>query len=155
MTAREAMNDMSRIDETNKGTVVREPCVAGLFSDEGGARLHGARCTTCNTPYFPRVAHCRNPECTESRIEPCSFGGEGVLWSYSVADFPPPPPHRYDEPFVPYAIGVVDLDSGLRVVGQMTDPVEAMRVGARVRLVIEPVHHEEGKAFTSWKFKLL
>ncbi|NMG77032.1 Zn-ribbon domain-containing OB-fold protein [Aromatoleum diolicum] len=149
MTERDAMNDIGN------QAALREPCVAGLFSDEGGASLHGARCTTCNTPYFPKVAHCRNPDCAESKIEPCSFGGEGVLWSYSVADFPPPPPHRYDKPFVPYAIGVVDLDSGLRVVGQMTDAVEAMRVGARVRLVIEPVHQEEGKAFTSWKFKLL
>lgn len=149
MTERDTMNDIG-----NKATL-REPCVAGLFSDEGGAVLHGARCTTCNTPYFPKAAHCRNPDCAKSNIEACSFGGEGVLWSYSVADFPPPPPHRYDKPFVPYAIGVVDLDSGLRVVGQMTDAVEAMRVGARVRLVIEPVHHEEGRAFTSWKFKLL
>ncbi|MCC4118254.1 OB-fold domain-containing protein [Aromatoleum toluclasticum] len=141
-------------DPTNKASL-REPCVPGLFSEEGEPSLHGARCTCCNTPYFPRVAACRNPGCDESRIVPCTFGGEGRLWSYSVADFPPPPPHRYDKPFVPYAIGVVDLDSGLRVVGQMVDPVEFMQVGSRVRLVIEPIHHEDGRAFTSWKFKLL
>lgn len=134
---------------------LREPCVPGLFSEEEGGHLHGARCTCCNTPYFPRVSACRNPACDESKIVPCTFGGEGRLWSYSVADFPPPPPHRYDKPFVPYAIGVVDLDIGLRVVGQMVDPVEFMQVGARVRLVIEPIHHDDGKAFTSWKFKLL
>ena len=149
MTERYTMNEIANT------AALREPCVPGLFSEEEGARLHGARCTCCNTPYFPRVATCRNPSCDESRIVPCTFGGEGKLWSYSVADFPPPPPHRYDQPFVPYAIGVVDLDSGLRVVGQMVDPAEAMQVGARVRLVIEPIHHEDGKAFTSWKFKLL
>lgn len=149
MTERDTMNEPANT------AALREPCVPGLFSEEEGARLHGARCTCCNTPYFPRVSACRNPACEESKIVPCTFGGEGRLWSYSVADFPPPPPHRYDKPFVPYAIGVVDLDSGLRVVGQMVDPVEVMRVGARVRLVIEPIHHEDGKAFTSWKFKLL
>lgn len=149
MTERDTMNELA-----NKAAL-RVPCVPGLFTEEGGVGLLGARCTCCNTPYFPRVTTCRNPSCDESRIEPCTFGGEGRLWSYSVADFPPPPPHRYDTPFVPYAIGVIDLDSGLRVVGQMVDPVEVMRVGARVRLVIEPLHHDDGKAFTSWKFKLL
>ena len=112
MTERDTMNELANT------AALREPCVPGLFSEEEGARLHGARCTCCNTPYFPRVAACRNPACEESKIVPCTFGGEGRLWSYSVADFPPPPPHRYDKPFVPYAIGVVDLDSGLRVVGQ-------------------------------------
>ena len=88
-------------------------------------------------------------------MEDCSFAGNGVLWSYSVADFPPPPPHRYDKPFVPYAIGVVDLDCGLRVVGQMVDPPSALRVGDTVGLVISELYHEDGKAFTSWKFRQL
>lgn len=133
----------------------REPVVAGLFSEEGGARLHGARCGTCHTPYFPRPAYCRNPDCAESAVEPCDFSGGGVLWSYSVADFPPPPPHKYDLPFQPYVIGVVDMDDGLRVVAQLVDSLDAMRVGARVELMIEPICHENGKALTSWKFKLL
>lgn len=133
----------------------REPSVAGLFSEEGGARLHGSRCASCNTPYFPKAAQCRNPDCGESKMETCSFSGDGVLWSYSVADFAPPPPHKYDLPFVPYVIGVVDLDNGLRVVGQMVDGLDAMRVGARAKLVIEPIYHEADKARTSWKFKLL
>jgi uncharacterized OB-fold protein len=132
------------------------PCVPGLFDQSGGAaRLHGSRCATCRTPYFPRSAECHNPDCGGSRMEDCSFAGNGVLWSFSVADFPPPPPHRYDKPFVPYAIGVVDLDCGLRVVGQMVDPPAALRVGDTVELVISELYHEDGKAFTSWKFRQL
>ena len=132
----------------------REPIVAGLFSEEDGARLNGSRCANCDTPYFPKTTQCRNPDCNNSQIEPCSFSGEGVLWSYSVADFAPPPPHKYDLPFVPYVIGVVDLDSGLRLVGQMVDGLDAMHVGMRVKLVIEPIYHEAGRAYTSWKFKI-
>jgi hypothetical protein len=76
------------------------PCVPGLFSEEGGvARVHGSRCAGCGTPYFPRSAACHNPDCTDSRMEDCSFGGAGKLWSFSVADFPPPPPHKFDKPF--------------------------------------------------------
>lgn len=133
--------------------IVREPCVPGLFSEDGGARLHGVRCRSCGTPYFPAAAHCRNPDCETSDLQACDFGGQGTLWSYSVANFAPPPPHRFDEPFRPYVIGVVDLDAGLRVVGQMVGPVQDMKVGARVELVVEPIFHDGGKAFTSWKFR--
>lgn len=131
-----------------------EPCVPGLFASEGGARVLGSRCAACGTPYFPRLATCHNPACAGSDMQPCEFGGRGKVWSYSVADFPPPSPHKYDQPFKPYAIAVVDLDSGLRLVGQMVDPPAAMSVGAAVELVIDTLYHEQDKAFTSWKFKL-
>ena len=77
------------------------------------------------------------------------------MFAIDEAKFPPPSPHKYDKPFKPYAIAVVDLDSGLRLVGQMVDPPEAMTVGAAVELVIDTLYHEQDKAFTSWKFKLV
>ena len=135
-------------------STLREPCVPGLFSEENGASLLGARCRCCGTPYFPTPSHCRSPDCAGSDLEPQAFSGGGVLWSYSVANFPPPPPHQFDAPFKPYVIGVVDLDQGLRVVGQMIGTAADMRVGARVDLVIDPIYHEDGKAFTSRKFRL-
>ncbi len=132
------------------------PSVAGLFVDDAdGARVLGSKCAACGTPYFPRVPACHNPACPGSQIEPCGFGGRGIVWSYSVANFPPPAPHKYDSPFRPYAIGVVDLASGLRLVGQMADAPEAVTVGAAVELVIDTLYHEGGKAFTTWKFKLV
>ncbi len=87
-------------------------------------------------------------------MQPCEFGGRGKVWSYSVADFPPPPPRKRDKPFKPYAIAGGELDNGLRLVGQMGDPPAAMSVGAAVELVVDALYHEEGKAFTTWKFKL-
>lgn len=131
----------------------RVPCVEGLFSEEGGAKLHGSRCATCGTPYFPKSAACHNPDCTQSAMEDADFGGKGVLWSYSVADFPPPPPHKFDQPFEPYAMGVVDMACGLRLIGQMVDAAEAVKIGAEVQLVIDALYHEDGKTFTTWKFK--
>ena len=86
-------------------------------------------------------------------MEDYAFGGEGKLWSYAVADFPPPPPHKFDKPFTPYAMGVVDLDCGLRLIGQMVDKAEDVVVGAKVELVIDTLYHEDDKTFTSWKFK--
>ena len=80
---------------------------------------------------------------------------EDVLefWFAGVDGDAPPPPHRYDEPVKPYVIGVVDLDAGLRVVGQMVDGASEVAVGCRVELVIAPLFHEGDRAVTSWKFK--
>ncbi len=136
-------------------TEERVPCLEGLFSEEGEAQIFGSRCSGCNRPYFPKSPGCRNPDCSDSAMEDCSFGGKGTLWSYSVADFPPPPPHKYDEPFTPYVIGVVDMENGLRLVGQMVDKLDDVKVGADVELVIDTLYHEDDKALTSWKFKQL
>ncbi|MBI4984050.1 MAG: OB-fold domain-containing protein [Rhodocyclales bacterium] len=129
------------------------PCVPGLFEDQGGVHLLGARCVTCGTPYFPRQAACRNPHCGESKMEDCSFSGRGTVWSYSVADFSPPAPFKCDPPFKPYVIAVVDLENGLRIVGQMMNEFEEMKVGALVELVIDTLYHEGDVARTTWKFK--
>lgn len=130
------------------------PCVEGLFSlVDGVAVIHGSKCAGCATPYFPKSSQCHNPDCLDSRMEDCDFSGGGVLWSYSVADFAPPPPHKYDKPFKPYVIGVVDMANGLRLVGQMVDELEQVAIGAPVELVIDTLYHEDDKAYTTWKFK--
>jgi len=132
------------------------PVIEGLFSEEGGvAKLLGSRCATCATPYFPSSGRCHNPDCDNSDMGEAGFGPAGTLWSYSVQNYPPPPPARYDEPYVPYALGVVDLDDGLRVVGRMlVDDVANLRAGQRVELVIAPLYHEEdGSEALSWMFQ--
>lgn len=136
-------------------TEERVHCLEGLFTEEDGAQILGSKCATCNTPYFPKSPVCHNPDCTATLMEDCHFSGKGSLWSYSVADFPPPPPHKYDEPFKPYVVGVVDMEKGLRLIGQMVDEIEEVKIGAEVELVIDTLYHEDGKAFTSWKFKQL
>src|SRR3990172_8798234 len=118
----------------------RIPVAKNLFAETAlGARLQGSRCTTCETPYFPRSAVCHNPECNDSRIEEAEFGPSGTLWSLAIQDYPPPAPVKFDKPYKPYAMGVVDLDDGLRVLGRISvDDPHAIEAGARVEMVIEP-----------------
>ena len=137
-------------------TKKRIPVVSGIFAElPEGARLLGTRCITCTTPYFPRSPVCHNPDCDESKIEDALFGPAGTLWSLAVQDYPPPPPARFDKPYRPYAMGVVDLDDGLRVLGRLTtEDTGSVKVGARVELVIDTLcHDEEGNEIVSWKFK--
>jgi len=134
------------------------PVTEGLFAETAdGPRLLGSRCQTCSTPYFPRSAACHHPECGESRMQDTDFGPSGRLWSCAIQNYPPPPPTRYNEPYTPYAIGVVDLDEGLRVVARMSvDDPESLQLGAEVELTIEPFYRDEdGRDVTTWMFKPL
>jgi uncharacterized OB-fold protein len=136
--------------------VKRVPAVEGLFSDGSeGPRLLGSKCQACGTPYFPKTPVCHNPDCPGSKIQDAAFGPRGTLWSCAVQNYPPPPPARYDEPFTPYALGVVDLAEGLRVMGRVrTDHPEKLQVGTDVELVLEPLCHEEdGNEVITWQFR--
>ena len=137
-------------------TTERIPAVEGLFAETAeGPRLLGSRCTACGTPYFPKSPLCHNPECSEQKLEDASFGPYGKLWSCAVQNYPPPPPAVYDEPYTPYAMGVVDLEDGLRVLGRIsTDDPNRLQVGTDVELVLEPLcRDEDGRELVSWKFK--
>ena len=139
-------------------TTKRVPVAEGLFTDTAdGPRLLGSRCVSCGAPYFPKAAVCHNPDCKDKRVEDATFGPRGKLWSCARQDYPPPAPAKYDEPYKPYALGVVDLDDGLRVVGRIsTDDPQGLEVGIDVELVLEPLCHDaEGNEVITWKFKPL
>ncbi len=132
------------------------PVIEGLFAQTPeGPRLLGSKCATCATPYFPKTERCRNPECASSAIEDATFGPRGTLWSYSVQHYPPPPPAKYEEPYAPYALGLVDLPEGLRVLSRIStaDPA-SVRPGMAVELVIERLYVDgDGNEVQTWKFR--
>ncbi|MFQ5478884.1 MAG: Zn-ribbon domain-containing OB-fold protein [Candidatus Binatia bacterium] len=132
--------------------------VEGLFSDTpDGPRLTGSRCSSCETPYFPRSEICHNPDCGESKIEDALFGPTGKIWSVAMQDYPPPSPVKFDEPYEPYAMGIVDLPEGLRVLGRIaTDDPKSVEVGMDVELILDALcHDEDGNEIVSWKFRPL
>jgi uncharacterized OB-fold protein len=130
--------------------------IEGLFAQTAnGPRLVGSRCATCQAPYFPKSAICHNPGCAKGNMQDAVFGPRGRLWSLAIQDYPPPPPAKYDEPYKPYAMGVIDLDDGLRVMGRIsTDDPRSVEPGIDVELVLEPLYHEaDGTAVITWKFR--
>ena len=137
-------------------TTKKVPVAEGLFTQSvDGPRLLGSQCATCGTPYFPRSTVCHNPECGKSQMEDASFGPRGTLWSCAIQNYPPPAPARYEEPYTPYALGMVDMPEGLRVLGRIsTDDPEGVEVGTEVELVLERLYLDEnGDEVITWKFK--
>ncbi|MDG2335619.1 MAG: OB-fold domain-containing protein [Myxococcota bacterium] len=121
-----------------------------------GPRLLGSRCDTCKAPYFPSSEACHNPDCDHSDIQPAHFGPHGTLWSVTVQNYPPPPPVVAPEPYSPYAVGLVDLETdGLRVIGRLhvEDPT-SVKVGGPVELILAPLGSgQDGHEVISWQFE--
>jgi uncharacterized OB-fold protein len=128
----------------------------GLFAETPeGPRLLGSRCASCGTPYFPKSALCRAPSCDSGAMEDAAFGPKATLWSYTVQHYPPPPPAKYDEPYEPYAMALVDLDEGLRLLARVAvDDLSQVKAGMAVELVLEPLYTDaQGNDVITWKFK--
>ena len=134
------------------------PVVEGLFTwSSDSPKLMGTKCLSCGNYYFPKKISCNNPDCKEKKIEDVLLSRQGKLYSYSVQYYPPPPPFKFDEPFTPYGIGLVELPEGIRVVGMMTtNDLDEMKIGMNVELVAEKLYtDDEGNDAVTYKFKPL
>jgi len=128
--------------------------VDGLVTIAGGApHLVGARCGGCGVPSFPARELCPNPACPRSDMHEVALPRTGVLYSYTMQHYQPPPPFRMDD-WKPYVLGLVDLGEDLRVMGMMTDlPADEIAIGMPVELVLEPLFTDaERGAVHTYKF---
>ncbi len=131
------------------------PVIEGLFTlDPKDPKLIGTKCTSCGTHYFPQTLSCSNPECKEKKVEKCLLGPRGKLWTYTVQHYPPPPPFKAADPFVPYGIGLIELSEKVRVLGILTesDP-KKLKLGMEMELILGKMYEENGKEVVTWKFK--
>jgi len=137
-------------------TTRRVHAVDGLLSETSdGPRLLGSKCGGCGASYFPRDSVCHNPECSDPAMEDTSFGPRGRIWSCAVQNYAPPPPVVTEEPYEPYAVGVIDLDDGLRVIGRIDidDPMN-VKVGGNAELVVGKIGaDDEGNDIVTWMFR--
>lgn len=131
------------------------PVARDLFRGEGrGARLVGSRCQGCGSSYFPRALGCRNPACDQSALQETLLGQHGVLYSYTVQTFRPPPLFRMDD-WAPYAIGLVELaDDRIRVLGMLGGcPLEQLRIGMALEMDTRTLYRDaQGQAVLTYQF---
>jgi uncharacterized protein len=127
---------------------------ADLFrGDETSVALVGTRCTACATTYFPRSLGCRNPECAGPAVEEALLGRTGELYSYTVQHYRPPPLFRMAE-FAPYAIGLVTVPEGLRVLAMLTgcEPA-ALRIGMPLELTTHVLGTDEAGELLTYAYR--
>ncbi len=130
------------------------PVADDLFRRTGeGAALVGSRCSGCDAHYFPTSLSCRNPACDDKDVTDVLLGGHGTLYSYTVQAYRPPALFRLD-PFAPYAIGLVDLPEGLRVLGKLTGcALDEIHIGMPVALTVEKLYaDDEGRDVLTYAY---
>lgn len=140
---------------TNKTYV---PAVEGLFTmNTDEPRLLGTQCQACGTYFFPAEAtFCRNPGCDEADLQQVELSRIGKVWSYTSANYKPPPPFVAKDPFEPFAIAAVELEKeGITILGQVADGigVVALKTGMTMELVLRELYRDDEHIYMTWNWK--
>jgi len=135
------------------------PAIEGWHTMDARPHLIGTQCEQCGTYFFPKQSdYCRNPNCDSTDFREVELSRTGTIWSYTNACYKPPAPFVAHEPFVPYAIAAVQLETEQMVVlGQVIEglTVADLKVGMPMELVLEALHETDQDIKVTWKWQPL
>ncbi len=93
------------------------------------------RCEQCNSYRFPPRPIC--PNCLSMDTTLDKMSGKGEVYTFSVARMPLRPQW---EPDIPYTIGVIQLDEGVRMVSNIIGcQPEDVKIGMKVEVTFDDV----------------
>ena len=115
--------------------------------------LMGTRCCGCGEVFLGEVIACE--QCQSENLESIHLSRTGKLYSYSISWNKPPGDYKGPEPFQPFAVGLVELPEGIRVLSVLTDyDFDKLRVNMDLGLSVEELYEdEEGNTVVTYKFK--
>ncbi|MEU4034099.1 bifunctional MaoC family dehydratase N-terminal/OB-fold nucleic acid binding domain-containing protein [Streptomyces collinus] len=120
---------------------------AGFWEGVAAHRLLVQRCTDCGTPRHPWLPGCNACGCLD--WDTVEASGEGTVYSYVVMHHPPstafsepgpatepgPEPGQGAGAGSPYAVGLIELAEGVRMVSNVVGvPPDKVRIGLPVRV---------------------
>ncbi|MFF0200977.1 bifunctional MaoC family dehydratase N-terminal/OB-fold nucleic acid binding domain-containing protein [Streptomyces sp. NPDC005017] len=106
---------------------------AGYWEGVERRELLVQRCTDCRRPRFPWLPGC--PDCGSAGWDTVRAAGNGTVFSYVVMHHPPFPAFTAPGPPGPYAVGLIELAEGVRIVANVVGvSYDKVRVGMPVRL---------------------
>jgi len=111
----------------------RVPAADGWFTmDEAQPQLVGARGVTSGSYFWPTaLAVSANPARPGEEREPALLSRRGRLWSWTTNHYAPPEPYVSPDPFVPYTVCAVELETEQMVVlGQLATGADAHAAAA-------------------------
>lgn len=114
--------------------------------------LLGSKCDECGEVYFPQkeIPICSN--CQSQKISVIDLGNEGKIHSYTVCH--QMPAGGFYKGTVPFIYAIVEMPAGVHVQTHLIniDP-ENIRIGAKVRAVIDTLYEEEETKTVTYKFE--
>ncbi|MEW5902153.1 MAG: Zn-ribbon domain-containing OB-fold protein [Acidobacteriota bacterium] len=112
-------------------------------------RLEAAKCQNCGFIAFPPRIVC--PRCQSRKFEIIILANAGKIVTYTIIRVPP---HPFADQ-APYAVGIIELDDGVRLTAQVVDcAFEDLKVGQRVKVEFRKVYEEgaAGVIYYGYKF---
>jgi len=112
---------------------VRPGLVTQISDAEDGTRLLGSRCRACSEVSLGTSAVCLN--CGGDALDSTTLHPEGTLWTYTIVRYRPPGDYRGPEPFQPFALGLVELPDGIRVMAPLAGDPDSFAIGQPLKIV--------------------
>lgn len=139
---------------SEQGEKKQVPEIEGLFvwpSDE--MHLIGGTCKTCGSRFFPKFYSQHRPGCPNRDVVDLVLSNKGVLKSFTIHNYPPPPPCV---DMSPYAIGLVEFPEGIQVPGMIVGrDFDKLRVGLKVDVVPGTLLVDEaGTEHMTWMYRI-
>jgi uncharacterized OB-fold protein len=107
-------------------------------------RLMGSRCRTCGEVYLGKAIACQ--QCQDTDMEDIVLGRYGTLYSYTIIRNRPPGDYKGSEPFEPFAVGLVELPEGIRILAPLTGfNFEELKIGTELELLVEEFYEDEAR----------
>jgi uncharacterized protein len=118
-------------------------------------QLIGSRCGRCGATTFPVQRHC--PKCSSAEMSEVKLPRRGTLVAWTTQGFTPGPPYKgpTGNDFVPFGVGLVQLDDVIRVEGRLTenDPAK-LQFGMDVELTMVPfTTDDDGSEIVTFAFQ--
>ncbi|MGB3352926.1 MAG: OB-fold domain-containing protein [Mycobacterium sp.] len=118
-------------------------------------QLIGSKCDSCSAATFPVQQRC--PRCSSGSMSELLLPRTGTLVAWTTQGFPPGAPYAgpTGKEFVPFGVGLVQLDDVIRVEGRLTenDPAK-LEFGQAVELTMIPFTTDaEGNEVVTFAFQ--
>lgn len=113
-------------------------------------RLEAGKCLKCGSIHFPSRLIC--PDCGQREFETIKLSGKGELATFTIIRVAP---SGFSD-LVPYAVGIVKLDEGLSIMGQITDcHPEDLEIGDRLTTQFRRINEEGKTGMIQYGFKFV
>jgi len=134
------------------------PALPDLFAwAEDGLRLQSAKCSSCDTYFFPAAHAQHRPGCSREGVKNTLLSNRGTLATYTIQHFMCPPPFKTLGDITPYGLAMVEFPEGISVAGLIVESdLETLQIGLEMETVSFAVgHDEEGNDEVTWAFRVV
>ncbi len=113
-------------------------------------RLEANKCKKCGLVFFPPRLICS--QCQNRKFEETKLAEKGKVLTFTIIRVPP-------QQFVdqaPYAVGIVELDDGVKLTGQIVDcDFEDLKIGKRVKIEFRKIFSEGEAGILCYGYKFV